>query len=218
MTALNEKTHCARLGRRGFTLVELLVTIGIIAVLLGILTPVLGSARTAARRTACLANLRGIGLGVQVFLNENKGLLPRALPLDDSEITGKQGEPRPDSILANLGPTVDTMEVFICPSDEGIPPQLEQSEHGPIGRHCSYEYWPGWLMLFREFHAQDDRPEYTVTKFYEVDDTFPVMADSEARHPGGPVYDQNAVYFLDWRADWMLLGTPAEAVSGEEAQ
>ncbi|TVQ33194.1 MAG: type II secretion system protein [Phycisphaeraceae bacterium] len=195
--------------RRGFTLIELLVTIGIIALLLGILTPVLSGARESARRAACLSNLRQTGIGLQVYLNENRGILPYALPLDDSEIVGETGEPSPDSIMANIGPTVDSLEVFICPSDSDIPEAVYRLPQGPIGAHSSYEYWAGWLMLFRELNAFDRRPEVTVTRFYEFEREFPVLADSAPRHRGGPVYDQNAVYFGDWRADWMVLN-PSE--------
>jgi len=60
----------------GFTLVELLVVIGIIALLISILLPTLNRAREAAKRTACLANLRSIGQLVAMYANQAKGQIP----------------------------------------------------------------------------------------------------------------------------------------------
>jgi prepilin-type N-terminal cleavage/methylation domain-containing protein/prepilin-type processing-associated H-X9-DG protein len=66
---------------RGFTLVELLVVIGIIAVLMGILLPVMTKVRVQAMRTACGAQLRDIGNTFQMYMNENKGRIPGLNPL-----------------------------------------------------------------------------------------------------------------------------------------
>jgi prepilin-type N-terminal cleavage/methylation domain-containing protein/prepilin-type processing-associated H-X9-DG protein len=62
-----------RQTRLGFTLVELLVVIGIIALLLGILLPSLSKARDSAKKTVCMANLRSLGQCFMVYANDNHG-------------------------------------------------------------------------------------------------------------------------------------------------
>ena len=63
-------------NRHAFTLVELLVVIGIIAVLISILLPSLSRARESAKTVQCASNMRQIGIAMRMYVNENKGAVP----------------------------------------------------------------------------------------------------------------------------------------------
>lgn len=70
-------------GRNGFTLVELLVVIGIIAILISILLPALGRVRDQANRTACMSNLRQVMIGFMMYAQQNKDKCPYGARLDN---------------------------------------------------------------------------------------------------------------------------------------
>src|SRR5688572_14184333 len=67
----------------GFTLVELLVVIGIIALLISILLPALNGVRRRAQSTACMSDVRQIFMAMSMFATDNKGHLPRPYGVGD---------------------------------------------------------------------------------------------------------------------------------------
>lgn len=92
--------------RGGFTLVELLVVIGIIAVLMAILFPAFRRAREHSARIKCMSNLRQIGLGFQMYLSENKGVYP----------PHKWDEAGTRTWLDDILPYVSTKQISRCPN------------------------------------------------------------------------------------------------------
>src|SRR6185503_6008020 len=69
-----------------FTLVELLVVIGIIALLIAILMPALAKAREASQKTVCLSNLRQLGTAMQLYATQYKDFIPIGY-MDEKQFT-----------------------------------------------------------------------------------------------------------------------------------
>ena len=96
--------QCFTAHARAFTLVELLVVIGIIAVLIGILLPSLNKARQQATTAKCLSNLRSIGHGIKLYAAEQNGFLVPGWVAegDDDDGGGRPGRDNYATILVGL--------------------------------------------------------------------------------------------------------------------
>ena len=99
---------------QGFTLIELLVVIAIIAILAAILFPVFAQVREKARQTACLSNLRQIGLGLSMYVQDNDERFPGALQPNPT-ING--GTDQREPLDRQLDPYVKNDKLWFCPSD-----------------------------------------------------------------------------------------------------
>lgn len=96
---------------QGFTLLELLVVMAIIAVLAALLLPGMTRAREAGRATACLSNLRQLGIALQLYVQDNQNHLPC---MRDKSLTTTNDLPSPDVVLSHYA---GSPKVFRCPSD-----------------------------------------------------------------------------------------------------
>ena len=119
--------------RRGLTLLELLICIAIIALLLAILLPTLSRARSVANRSLCASNLRQIGIGWALYIQDSNDRLPRTAELPTWKYGGVEFVgPSRTPILAQSRPINQYMDqaaindlsqvtrLFQCPSDIGI--------------------------------------------------------------------------------------------------
>ncbi len=93
----------------GFTLIELLVVVAIIAILAAILFPVFGRARENARRTACLSNVKQIGLGLMQYAQDYDETFPaRSISVGGSAVSWRQV----------IQPYLKSTQVAACPSNK----------------------------------------------------------------------------------------------------
>ena len=101
--------------KQRFTLLELLVTIGIIGILAAMIMPALNSSRERAKQIACIGNLKQIGLALNMYLSDNRFIMPYCTISPSTPPAGEENYPSIVDVL--LIYTNNNREVFCCPGD-----------------------------------------------------------------------------------------------------
>ncbi len=130
----------ARDGREGFTLVELLVVMAIISILAGILLPALIKAREVARKTACVSNLRQIGMTLEMWRQDMDGV-------PEGDGTNRISTRDAAVGLGELVPgDIKDVGVLYCPGASRITLASSGAREDRVGKmelRCSYNYHNG---------------------------------------------------------------------------
>jgi prepilin-type N-terminal cleavage/methylation domain-containing protein len=195
-----------RPARRGFTLVEMLAVIGVIAVLMSIIVPTLSGVRREAESVSCQSNLRQLHGAIEIYRASIRGMLPMCDFLPASTPEGPVG-----GLVEVLGNTVERdCKCWYCPAD--------LDEEGSLAAGTSYVYLPGLLRYspqvqiqvatmmaasmnnpglnarMRERQRRDAEAKLVGALYDQTPRAFAILADSQDRHKIGSRVPRNAVY------------------------
>lgn len=192
--------------RRAFTLIEMIVVMGLVALLMALLVPTLQGIQAESRSAACMNNLRQIYSGIDAYRAANRDLLPicEFLPV----VVGEQPEGGLPELLK--GHIKKDAEVWRCPADF--------DDEGSLSTGTSYLYVPGLIRYTPQIQIavqqamipyqldftmsqkmkdklRTDAEARLTTRFYERNtDLFAIVTDSQDRHAYGDRNPKNALY------------------------
>jgi len=213
-----------RRNRSGFTLVELLVVIGIIALLISILLPALSKARESANTIKCAAGLRAIGQGFSVYTADYKGKYPAAY-MYEGQVYGAPGQSPAKGYIhwsyylygdGSGGTTSGTAAVgvvglksFLCPSFEkgGLSPTNTEPGNLDAGQDTDV---PGIL------DKQAPRLAYTVNEAVCGRNKYDVSAGNTYKYvnAGSVRQSANTILASEWSTDWHTVSASGDVGSG----
>ena len=199
------------MNKRGFTLVELLIVIAIIALLAALLFPVFLSVRAKGRQVACTSNLHQLGLAVSLYAQDSDGLFPYGGDPTDLQTDGWQtaegGQFWPEGhemprLQDVLRPYVQAADVWRCPSDAGF--NHADFSSGDLDAHpseyeqygVSYSYRTELALRHKSFSTltgYEKRAPYTEHGVSEIN----LLCDQVGTWHGGGTNERFNVLMID---------------------
>jgi prepilin-type N-terminal cleavage/methylation domain-containing protein len=229
------RSDAPRLG--GFTLIEILVVIAIIAILASLLLPVLSSGKSKGKRVACFNNLKQFAISSQMYSADNDGKLVDNLPIAQGTnvwVPGSMTEPTQATNQAlirqgKLYPYASQVPIYRCPADpsqsSGVPRVRSYSMNGWIGSRYMERNTAG--DLYRTFVRESeigaagparlwsiiDEHEATIDDAWflvTMDDSQPFASFPATRHEHG-----YALNFADGHVEAYKLRDPTTPDPGQ---
>lgn len=201
---------------RAFTFIELLAVIAIIAILAGLLLPALGRTKAKAYETACVNNLRQLGISTRVYADENRDRLPSAEILPTQPIDPQNPLPRICDVLASYaGRTAGTNSsgatVFKCPADKKGRFAAEGSSYewntDLNGRRIDETRTDSAFLLLKKGDLSGGITNFVVTL---PPGTTPLLLDYDDFHPRLPKPGKNVVFMDGHVASLVAAGGASE--------
>lgn len=211
------------LNGAGFTLIEMLVVMGVITVIVGILLPALGGAREAARKAACGANLRSIGQGLSTYGANYGGAFPCAYSFNCNNYYPAPGITHWSAAIYGAGYSLEN--AFHCPDFPrgGLPPTDTTSDNLEAGqannetsyvdsqaRRCAYTL--NEAICPQPFVLRDPPPGTPMGMCHYVGS---VNVDLHTNrlyrsvHVGEVEAPADTILATEWQEDWRMVSGPS---------